>query len=59
MKHQILSTTPEISKRMAKEIIEDQQPIVVISGIDIVEILISAGVNSMEILEEWLKANWW
>lgn len=58
MKHQILSTTPEISKRMAKEIIEDQQPIVVISGIDIVEILISAGVNSMEILEEWLKANW-
>ena len=43
---------------MAKEIIEDQQPIVVISGIDIVEILISAGVNSMEILEEWLKANW-
>ena len=58
MKHQILSTTPEIAKRMAKEIIEDQQPIVVISGIDIVEILISAGVNSMEILEEWLKANW-
>ena len=58
MKHQILSTTPEISKRMAKKIIEDQQPIVVISGIDIVEILISAGVNSMEILEEWLKANW-
>ena len=58
MKHQILSTTPEISKRMAKEIIEDQQPIVVISGIDIVETLISAGVNSMEILEEWLKANW-
>ncbi len=54
----IFVTTSFIGDQAYKEIIEDQQPIVVISGKDIVEILVSAGVNSMEILEEWLKANW-
>ena len=54
----IFVTTSFIGDQAYKEIIEDQQPIVVISGKDIVDILISAGINSMEILEEWLVANW-
>ncbi len=53
----IFVTTSFVSDQAYKEIIEDSQPIIVISGKDIVEILISAGINSIEILDEWLTSN--
>ena len=40
-----------------KEIIEDQHPIVLISGKDIIEILISAGINNIDVLNNWLESN--
>ncbi len=51
----IFVTTSFISDQAYKEIIEDQHPIVVISGKDIVDILISKGINNISILNEWLK----
>lgn len=53
----IFVTTSFIGDQAYKEIIEDQQPIVVIAGKDIVDILISAGINSIDILNDWLDAN--
>lgn len=53
----ILVTTSFVADQAYKEIIEDQQPIVVISGKDIVDILISAGINSVDILNDWLETN--
>ena len=53
----VFVTTSFVADQAYKEIIEDQQPIVVISGKDIVEILISAGINSVDILNDWLTAN--
>ncbi len=53
----IFVTTSFIGDQAYKEIIEDQQPIVVISGKDIIDILFSAGINSIDILNEWLEAN--
>lgn len=53
----IFVTTSFVGDQAYKEIIEDQQPIVIISGKDIVNILIGAGINSIDLLDEWLKAN--
>ena len=53
----IFVTTSFVGDQAYKEIIEDQQPIVIISGKDIVDILIDAGINSMDLLDEWLTAN--
>lgn len=53
----IFVTTSFVGDQAYKEIIEDQQPIVVISGKDIVDILISAGINSIDLLNDWLEAN--
>lgn len=53
----IFVTTSFVGDQAYKEIIEDQHPIVIISGKDIVDILVSAGINSLDILNEWLKAN--
>ena len=53
----IFVTSSFIGDQAYKEIIEDQQPIVVIAGKDIIEILISAGINSLEMLNAWLDAN--
>lgn len=36
---------------------KEADPIVVISGKDIVDILISAGINSVDILNDWLESN--
>lgn len=53
----IFVTTSFVGDQAYKEIIEDQHPIVVISGKDIVDILISAGINSVDILNDWLESN--
>ncbi len=53
----IFVTTSFVGDQAYKEIIEDQHPIVIISGKDIVDILVSAGINSVDLLDLWLKAN--
>ena len=53
----ILVTTSFVGDQAYKEIIENQQPIVIVAGKDIIKILITAGINSNEILDDWLKVN--
>ena len=53
----VFVTTSYVADQAYKEIIEDEHPIVIISGRDIVDILLSAGVGSVEHLKDWLKAN--
>lgn len=53
----IFVTTSFVGDQAYKEIIEDQQPIVVIAGRDIIDILITAGINDKDILNDWLNAN--
>lgn len=53
----IIVTTSYVGDQAYKEIIEDQQPIIVISGKDIIEILMNAGINNLEMVNEWLKSN--
>ena len=53
----IFVTTSYVGDQAYKEIIEDEHPIVIISGRDIVEILYNAGIGSIEHLKDWLTAN--
>lgn len=53
----IFVTTSFVADQAYKEIIEDEHPIVIISGKDIIEVLLNAGVGSVEHLKDWLKAN--
>ena len=53
----IIVTTSYVGDQAYKEIIEDQQPIIVISGKDIIEILMNAGINNFDMVNEWLKSN--
>ena len=53
----IFVTTSYIGDQAYKEIIEDQHPVIVLSGKDIIEILVNAGINSEDLLQEWLNAN--
>ena len=53
----IFVTTSFVGDQAYKEIIEDQHPIVIVSGKDIVDILVSAGINSVSLLDDWLESN--
>jgi hypothetical protein len=53
----IFVTTSYVGDQAYKEIIEDEHPVVIISGKDIIEILLNAGIGSVEHLKEWLSAN--
>lgn len=53
----IFVTTSYVGDQAYKEIIEDEHPIVIISGRDIVEILYNAGIGSVELLKDWLNTN--
>lgn len=53
----IIVTTSFVADQAYKEIIEDQHPIIVISGKDIIDILINAGINTLDMVNEWLKSN--
>ena len=53
----ILVTTSFVSDQAYKEIREDQHPIVVLSGTDVVAILKQSGISSTSMLSDWLKAN--
>lgn len=50
-------TTSYVADQAYKEIIEDNQPIVIVSGKDIIDILMNAGINSVALLKEWLVSN--
>ena len=53
----IIVTTSYVGDQAYKEIIEDQQPIIVISGKDIIDILMNSGINTVDLVNDWLKAN--
>ena len=53
----IFVTTSFVADQAYKEIIEDEHPILIISGKDIIDILLNAGIGSVEHLKDWLKAN--
>jgi len=53
----VFVTTSFISKQAYQEIIEDNHPIIFITGKDIVDILIKNGINSEKNLETFLKNN--
>ena len=53
----IFVTTSYVGDQAYKEIIEDEQPIVIISGRDIIEILYNAGICSVDLLKDWLNTN--
>jgi hypothetical protein len=53
----ILVTTSFVSDQAYKEIREDQHPIVILAGTDIVAILKQSGISSISVLSEWLIAN--
>lgn len=53
----VLVTTSALDKQAYDEIRADQHPIVVISGRDIGEILISNGINSPDTLQAWIAAH--
>ncbi|MHA1279561.1 MAG: restriction endonuclease [Candidatus Helarchaeota archaeon] len=51
----VLVTTSHLNRQAYKEIIEDDHPILIISGIDIVRILINAGINTIGYVSSWLS----
>lgn len=53
----IFVTTSYVADQAYKEIVEDEHPIVIISGKDIIDILMHAGINDVRLLREWLDAN--
>jgi hypothetical protein len=53
----ILVTTSFVSDQAYKEIREDQHPIVVLAGTDIVSILKQSGISSIAVLSDWLELN--
>lgn len=53
----IVVTTSYVGDQAYKEIIEDQHPIIIISGKDIIDILVKAGINDINMVNDWLKAN--
>jgi len=53
----IFITTSYVSEQAYQEIVEDGHPVMIISGGDIAKILIHAGYNTDEILNQWLRSN--
>lgn len=53
----ILVTTSFVSDQAYKEIRDDQHPIVVLAGTDVVSILKQSGISSVSVLSDWLKVN--
>lgn len=53
----IFITTSYLGSQAYKEIIEDQQPVIIVSGKDIIDILVNSGITDKKQLELWLKAN--
>lgn len=52
----ILVTTSYLAEQAYKEIRDDEHPIIVASGVDIVRILREAGYSTFEDIEQWLHS---
>ncbi len=52
----VLVTTSVVARQAYEEVREDRHPIIFISGKDIVEIMIKAGLNNPDSVMSWLKA---
>ncbi len=48
-------TTSFISPQAYKEIVEDRHPVIVVSGVDIIDILYETNINTLEKVDTWLK----
>jgi len=53
----VLVTTSYLHSQVYRELKEDDHPVVVISGSDIVDILARAGMNSLNEITNWLESN--
>ena len=53
----VLVTTSYVNSNVYKEIIEDNHPIIFITGKDIVDILIRSKINNEKDLQSYLKSN--
>lgn len=53
----IFVTTSFVSTQAYQEIVEDQHPVLIISGIDIANILINSGMNTVNSVRNWLDMN--
>lgn len=51
----VFVTTSFVDKQAYKEIIEDEQPIAILSGIDIIDILLQNQITDIELLKEYLE----
>jgi hypothetical protein len=51
----IFITTSYVALQAYKEIIEDGHPLLIISAIDISQLLISKGIADVSMLEQWLS----
>lgn len=52
----VIVTTSYVHSQAYQEIKEDGHPIIVISGGDLVDILVEKGINTPEALDEWIEA---
>ena len=48
-------TTSYVSEQAYREIIEDGHPVIIVSAVDVVNILIKSSYSTVESLEIWLK----
>lgn len=53
----VMITTSYVNEQAYREIIDDEHPVLIISAIDIVNILISAGYNNLKSVKLWLEKN--
>ena len=53
----ILVTTSYVDMQTYKEIVEDGHPIIIISAIDIVDILKKSGIKNSRDVKKWLESN--
>jgi len=51
----VFVTTSFISPQAYKEIVEDRHPVIVVSGVDIIDILYETNINTLEKVDTWLK----
>ena len=51
----VLVTTSYLDTQAYQEIIEDDHPIMIITGVDIIEILRNMGINNLNLLNKWLS----
>jgi hypothetical protein len=52
----ILVTTSFVSDQAYRELRDDEHPVVVISAVDIVNILYSKGITNLKTLDSWIKS---